>query len=341
MNVIIGCNTEPENQSPKASFTYQATGREVQFTDHSTDADGTINVWQWDFGDDSTSILQNPNHRYAIGGTYTVNLIVTDNDGKKNSTSQSISLKMNSLPSVSFSYTITGSEVAFTNTSTDSDGVLTSWFWKFGDDSISTFRNPIHRYEVAGNYDVCLIATDNEAAKDSMKATLTLSFPYQVYNDVEIPASSVVWTWSGAEWGGPPSTFNGNFTGESPPEGTKCFKVMSGSNWGNSTNYAGWGVFLAQPFVHNVNLSSYTHLKFWVKTSINLKLEVQQYNRYGQKFRGYISDYGWDSTDTWQEISIPDSEFSNINIQNIFCPFMITVEQGNKTFYIDNVRWTN
>jgi PKD repeat protein len=336
MYVINGCKPEP----PNASFSYLAIGREVQFTDRST-ADGTITAWQWNFGDDSSSIIQNPAHRYVVGGNYTVSLIVTDNNGKKNSTSQSISLKMNSLPKVSFLYTITGSEVAFTDSSTDSDGILTSWFWRFGDGSTSTLKNPIHRYDVAGNYDVYLIVTDNEAAKDSMIETITLSFPYQVYNDVGIPINSAVLTWSGADWGGPAATFDGNFGGETPPEGTKCFKTTSGSNWGNSTNYAGWGVFLTVPSDHTVNLSSYTHLKFWVKSPINLKLEIQQYNRYGQKLRVYIRDYGWDSTDTWQEISIPVSAFSGANIQKMFCPFMITVEQGGKTFYVDNVRWTN
>lgn len=47
----------------------------VQFTDHST---GTITSWLWDFGDGSSSVLQNPAHIYTNSGQYTVSLYVTD-----------------------------------------------------------------------------------------------------------------------------------------------------------------------------------------------------------------------------------------------------------------------
>ena len=47
----------------------------VQFTDLST---GTITSWLWDFGDGSTSTLQNPAHVYTDSGQYTVSLTVTD-----------------------------------------------------------------------------------------------------------------------------------------------------------------------------------------------------------------------------------------------------------------------
>ncbi len=47
----------------------------VQFTDHST---GTLTSWLWDFGDGSSSILQNPAHIYTNSGQYTVSLTVED-----------------------------------------------------------------------------------------------------------------------------------------------------------------------------------------------------------------------------------------------------------------------
>jgi len=53
---------------------------EVCFKDESTDPDGTIKSWLWDFGDGNKSELQSPCHRYAEPGTFTVSLTVTDND---------------------------------------------------------------------------------------------------------------------------------------------------------------------------------------------------------------------------------------------------------------------
>lgn len=73
------------NQPPTASFTYSpsspSVNEEVQFADQSTDSDGTILSWSWDFGDGGASTLQNPTHRYSSADTYTVTLTVTDNGG--------------------------------------------------------------------------------------------------------------------------------------------------------------------------------------------------------------------------------------------------------------------
>ena len=71
----------PGNAAPTAAFTSVPTGLSVAFTDASTDSDGTIASWAWNFGDGATSTLQNPTHAYASANTYTVTLTVTDNNG--------------------------------------------------------------------------------------------------------------------------------------------------------------------------------------------------------------------------------------------------------------------
>ena len=47
----------------------------------STDADGSVASYSWNFGDGATSTGQNPSHSYAASGTFTVTLTVTDNQG--------------------------------------------------------------------------------------------------------------------------------------------------------------------------------------------------------------------------------------------------------------------
>lgn len=57
-------------------------GASVAFSSNaSSDSDGTISSWLWDFGDGTTSTSANPNHTYNTAGTYTVSLTVTDNGG--------------------------------------------------------------------------------------------------------------------------------------------------------------------------------------------------------------------------------------------------------------------
>lgn len=52
--------------------------------------------------------------------------------------------------------------VVFTNTSTDSDGTLASYEWKFGDGGRSTTASPQHTYAEAGTYRVSLVAYDDD-----------------------------------------------------------------------------------------------------------------------------------------------------------------------------------
>jgi PKD repeat protein len=55
----------------------------VQFNGEGRDDDGAVASYYWEFGDGSTSEEQNPLYTYNEGGTYTVTLTVTDNDGLK------------------------------------------------------------------------------------------------------------------------------------------------------------------------------------------------------------------------------------------------------------------
>lgn len=61
----------------EANATTSCTG-EINFEDQTT---GGPNAWNWNFGDGSTSTLQNPTHVYQQDGTYTVTLIASNNIG--------------------------------------------------------------------------------------------------------------------------------------------------------------------------------------------------------------------------------------------------------------------
>ena len=72
------------NAPPAADFTFVCNAEECTFTDASTDSDGTIASYAWDFGDGNTSTEADPVHTYT-GITeltdFDVTLTVTDDDG--------------------------------------------------------------------------------------------------------------------------------------------------------------------------------------------------------------------------------------------------------------------
>jgi len=82
------------------------------------------------------------------------------------------------------------------------------------------------------------------------------------------------------------------------------------------------------------DISSAEALKFWVKTPVDLKFEVEAPK--GWKQTKYLSFYGWDGTDTWQEMVIPATEWDNLD--QVYAPFLITAEDPC-TFYVDDVKW--
>jgi PKD repeat protein len=80
------------NTPPTADFTFTISDLKATFTDKSTDTEGPITAWAWNFGDGSSSTAQNPIRTYAAGGTYTVTLTVTDQGGLTGSKTQSVTV---------------------------------------------------------------------------------------------------------------------------------------------------------------------------------------------------------------------------------------------------------
>jgi len=161
--------TAYQSMQPSANFNYSpvnpTTQDLIQFTDTSTDPDGTILSWNWNFGDGNSSTNHHPIHQYADNGTYTITLNITDNHGVTNDTIQQIAVS-NSLPTVNFTFVPatpnTTDVVQFTDTSTDPDGTILSWNWNFGDGNSSTNHHPTHQYADNGTYTVMLTVTDDD-----------------------------------------------------------------------------------------------------------------------------------------------------------------------------------
>ena len=72
----------PGNTAPAAAFTSSCSQLNCSFdASASSDPDGTLQQYTWDFGDGSSGTGVRPNHAYDAGGTYPVRLTVADNGG--------------------------------------------------------------------------------------------------------------------------------------------------------------------------------------------------------------------------------------------------------------------
>lgn len=138
-----------------ASFGYNTQLLTTTFADLSN---GSIFSWEWDFGDGSTSTLQNPVHTYPSAGQYTACLKVTDTClGAPDSICFMVNVVCPA-PVGNFTYSVQNLEVTFTDMSVGNG--ISTWFWDFGDGSTSTLQNPVHQYTLDGTFSPCLTVSD-------------------------------------------------------------------------------------------------------------------------------------------------------------------------------------
>ncbi len=89
----------PMNEPPNAIFTADPTEGDIPLevvvdASGSTDPDGMIVSYEWDFGDGTTGTGLMTSHTYNTPGTYTITLTVTDDDGATDTAVQTITVEM-------------------------------------------------------------------------------------------------------------------------------------------------------------------------------------------------------------------------------------------------------
>lgn len=156
----------------------------TNLSDGSTPTPGDpLNGWDWDFGDATPhSSQQNPSHTYAGAGTYTVTLIVTSQQGCKDTITDT--LRIYNLPLANFSKPDSGCApicVNYTDLSTSVDGTVVNWVWAFpgGSPAASGVSNPQNIcYSTPGTYSVSLIVTTAFGCKDTVNLPMIKVYPW-------------------------------------------------------------------------------------------------------------------------------------------------------------------
>ena len=151
-----------------------------------SDPDGTVSTVTVSWGDGTTHTLTSnatgDNHSYALAGTYTVAVNVTDNAGLT-STASTTETVTDRPPSLNFNQSATtvptGTTVSLTISAADPDGSVTGLEVNWGDGSIHSLQanasSDTHAYALAGSYTITVTATDDEGITGSSQASIAIT----------------------------------------------------------------------------------------------------------------------------------------------------------------------
>ncbi len=235
--LFTGTPEAAANTPPTAVLTPQCTDLACGFDGAgSTDAEGTVASYAWDFGDGSNGTGAAPTHTYAAAGTYTVKLTATDDLGATGSTTAQVTVTApppNQPPTAALAASCSGGTCQFDGSgSSDPDGKVASYAWDFGDGTTGTGRTATHGYATGGAYTVSLEVTDTAGASDSATHGVT----------VTVPKSPVAFV--GASHSDPNAT---KVKRADVPEGTKpgdtlvlVFTRNTTSTWTDPAGVSGW-----------------------------------------------------------------------------------------------------
>lgn len=213
----------------------------------STDSDGTIVDYSWDFGDGNSGNGAFVNYTYNTTGTFTARLTVTDDAGGTATAQTVITVSASSPVNIPPVAVITADPVSgliplttsFSGAgSTDSDGTIVSYTWDFGDGSVASGLTASHQYVTSGTYTATLTVTDDFG--DIGKAQVTISA-----TATALPTTVVV---------------SDDFTSDSSSSYTNISGTLSvasgaahGSNWQTTIAY------------HNLSLGASDH---WIEAEV-------------------------------------------------------------------------
>lgn len=158
---------------PQAGFSADQTSGcvplSVQFSDLSSP---NTTSWSWSFpgGSPASSSQPDPVVTYAQPGLYDVQLIAGNAAGADTVIQQS-AIQVQEAPQAGFDFTVNGTTIQFTSTSTSAD----TYAWDFGDGNTSSQASPLHAYQSEGDFAVSLTVS-NPCGSDTFTDSVSILF---------------------------------------------------------------------------------------------------------------------------------------------------------------------
>lgn len=172
------------NPNPTANFSITPSCPNIAspFTDLSNVATGTITNWDWTFssGTPSTSTQQNPSVTFTGGGNYDAELIVTTDNGCKDTFNLNYDIPYTPVADFSYVAVCVGNPTCFTDLSTVTNSTITGWAWDFDDGNTDATQNPCNNYANDGSYNVSLTVTSADGCVSTPRIAPVDVFPLPI-----------------------------------------------------------------------------------------------------------------------------------------------------------------
>ena len=156
-------------KSTAAFFAKDTVSCNIPFIVNFTDQSNLATSWSWNFGDSTTSVLQNPSHAYNAPGSFTVQLVVTNASGCTDTIKKVDFIKIQK-PLISLINLPDSGCVPFTksfSSTIQSIDPVIGYLWNLGDGTVSTNATPTHAYATAGVFAISVIITTASGCADT------------------------------------------------------------------------------------------------------------------------------------------------------------------------------
>ena len=173
------------NKPPVADFQIAAVNNLVVVNaSASSDPDGTVAGYEWDFGDGGSGTGIEVSHTYLAEGNFTITLRVKDDVGAVGSKSDTFLVALRPVP-------VFSADVNLLNVTVDASeatalrGTLESYAWDWGDGSpAGSGEVAYHVYAAAGNYTIELTATDSQGKSASSSQQVAVDPTTTIYTQL-------------------------------------------------------------------------------------------------------------------------------------------------------------
>lgn len=164
------------NAIPNANFNVNEVceGINAVYVDQSTMNPGTIIAWDWNFGDGVISVTDQPLHAYTVGGTYNVQLIVTADNGCRDTIVKPLNIRFNPFANFEFTTACEDNPVQFTDISNLSEGNITNWTYNFNEFDFSNLQNPSYAFAIPGTFPVTLTVVSEYGCVSTVTRNVTV-----------------------------------------------------------------------------------------------------------------------------------------------------------------------